>query len=63
MPFDCSSSCPLLLYYFWTTIHDSAYVFISSLQRRNAVAIQAWLWKDNKIPYIIDKSSFSMYYF
>ena len=23
------------------------------------MAIQAWLWKDNKIPYVIDKSSFS----
>lgn len=26
--------------------------------KRNAVAIQAWLWKDNKIPYVIDKTDF-----
>jgi len=28
------------------------------LQERNAVAVQSWLWDDNKVPYVIDTSAF-----
>ena len=34
------------------------HIFWVVFQKRNAVAIGAWLWKDNKIPYVIDKSEF-----
>ena len=40
---------------------ESTYAGRSRL-KRNAVAISAWLWKDTKIPYVIDKSDFGKTY-